>query len=297
MIDALAAPVRRFHRTIVEMDAPELAIRLTLLYLLLKPLEVWFLHSPMLVLVAAALLSPKLGRNPTLWLLLTLLSGAQVLWTWDWIDNHQYLIVYWCLAIFCSLKTDDPTWTLAINGRLLIAAPFAFALVWKLLLTTEFFDGSLFRELLLTDPRFQRLGGILGMSESARFENGMVLRHLSTGRLATGTLVEPGIHALIATLMTWWTIVTETAIIIAMLVPSRTKLADGLRNVTLLLFCWSAYSFGSVTGFGWLLLTMGVAQCPADRRRTRFVYLFTFVLVLIYARTPWSDFLISLFGS
>jgi len=279
------------------MDAPELAVRLTLVYLLLKPLEVWFLHTPMLVLVAAALLSPKLGRSPMLWLLLTLLNAGQVFWTWDWIDNHQYLIVYWCLAIFLSLKTDAPAHTLSINGRLLIAAPFALALVWKLLLTSEFGDGTLFRELLLTDPRFQRLTGILGTSESVRFDNDLVLRQLSSGRLEVGTLIEPGSYVLIAKLMTWWTVVTETAIIIAMLLPSKTKLADGLRDVTLLLFCWTAYSFGSVTGFGWLLLTMGIAQCPAERKRTRFVYLATFVLILIYARTPWSSLLISLFGS
>ena len=71
---------------------------------------------------------------------------------------------------------------------------------------------------------------------------------------------------------------------------------SGLRDATLLLFCWTAYSFGSVTGFGWLLLTMGVAQCDDGRRRARFLYLATLVLVLIYARTPWSNFLTLLFG-
>ena len=79
MIEALTRPLRAFQRTIAEMEAPELAIRLTLIYLLLKPLEVWFLHTPMIVLVGAGLLSPKLGRSPTLWLLLTLLAGGQVL--------------------------------------------------------------------------------------------------------------------------------------------------------------------------------------------------------------------------
>ncbi len=296
MTEALAAPWRSFVDTISEMDSAELAIRLTLLYLLLKPVEVWFLHSPMLVLVAAALLSPGLGRSPLVWLLLTLLHAGQVLWTWDWIDNHQYLIVYWCLAICLSLRTDDSTRVLAINGRLLIAAPFAFALVWKLFLTSEFAGGQLFRELMLTDPRFQRMTEIFGMSEALRFDNDMVLRQLTNGRIAEGTLVEPAGHVLLARWMTWWTVVSETAIIIAMLLP-RTKLADAARDITLLLFCWTAYTFGSVTGFGWLLLTMGVAQCPGERRRTRFVYLATFVLVLIYARTPWSDLLASLLGS
>lgn len=279
------------------MEAPELAIRLTLIYLLLKPLEVWFLHAPMIVLVAGALLSSKLARSPNLWLLLTLLSGGQVVWTWNWIDNHQYLLVYWCLAVFCSLRTSDPGRILALNGRLLIGAAFAFALVWKLLLTSDFINGNLFRELLLTDPRFQRLSGLVGMSESVRFDNDLVLRQMAKGRLATGTLVEPGSLVVIARLMSWWTILTEMAIAIAFLWPSKTKFAAGLRDVTLLAFCWTAYSFGSVTGFGWLLLTMGIAQCDGGRKRTRFLYLFTFVLILVYARTPWSSFLVSLFGS
>ncbi len=296
MTDALKAPWRTFHRTISEMDATELAIRLTLVYLLLKPPEVWFLHSPMLVLAAAALLAPRLGRSPTMWLLITLLGAAQVVWAWDWIDNHQYLIVYWCLAIFLCLRTDDPARGLALNGRLLIAAPFAFALVWKLFLTSDFAGGHLFRELLLTDPRFQRLGGVLGMTASTRMENEMLLGQLSSGRLATGTLVEPASHVLSAKLMTWWTILTESAIVIAFLLPGI-RLAAGLRDVTLLAFCWTAYSFGSVTGFGWLLLIMGIAQCPGERKRARFMYLLTFVVVLIYARTPWSNLLVRLFGS
>ncbi len=137
---------------------------------------------------------------------------------------------------------------------------------------------------------------LFGMSDAARFQNETVLRQLAAGRIGEGTLVEPASHATIARLMTWWTVVTETAIVVAMLLP-RTRLADGLRDVTLLVFCWTAYTFGSVTGFGWLLLIMGVAQCPGERRRTRFVYLATFVMVLLYARTPWSDLLVSLFGS
>jgi len=297
MIEWLAVPLRAFYRAIVELEPPELAIRLTLIYLLLKPLEVWFLHAPMIVLVGAALLVPKVARSPTLWLLLTLLSGGQVLWHWNWIDNHQYLLAYWCLAVFCSLKASDPAGVLALNGRLLIGATFAFAVVWKLFLTSDFINGSLFRELLLTDPRFQNLSGLAGMSESVRFENALLLRQMAKGRLITGTLAEPDNLVVLAQLMTWWTILTETALAIAFLWPTRTKRMAGFRDAALLLFCWTAYSFGNVTGFGWLLLTMGIAQCDGERKRIRFIYLLTYVLVLLYARTPWGSFLVSLLGS
>ncbi len=297
MSETAGSSVRAFLDKIAGMEPSDLAIRLTLVYLLLKPLEIWFLHVPMIVLVGAALLAPKLGRSPGFWLLLTLLAGGQVLWAWDWIDNHQYLQVYWCLAIFLSLRSGDCSRSLALNGRLLIAAAFGFALVWKLFLTSDFANGNLFRELLLTDPRFQRLSGLIGMTEAMRVDNDLVLRQLATGRLAAGTLAEPAGLAALARLMTWWTIVTEAAIVVTFLLPSRINAVQAARDATLLLFCWTAYSFGSVTGFGWLLLTMGIAQCAVRRRRTRFVYLATFVLILMYARTPWSELLVLLFGS
>ena len=297
MTDSPATHLRALGRAIVDMPSAELAIRLTLIYLMLKPLDAWFLHVPMIVLVGAALLSSKFARSPNLWLSLTLLSAGQALWTWDWIDNHQYLLVYWCLAIFCSLKTTDSAATLALSGRLLIAAAFACALVWKLLLTSDFVGGNLFRELLLTDPRFQRLGELVGMTAAIRYENDLVLRQLAQGRLAAGTLVEPAGFVLTSKLMTWWTILSETAIVAAFFWPSKTKLAAGLRDATLLAFCWTAYSFGSVTGFGWLLVMMGVAQCGSERKRARFLYLLTLVLILVFARTPWSSLLTMLFGS
>jgi hypothetical protein len=297
MTDSLSTHLRGLATTIAKMESAELAIRLTLLYLLLKPLEAWFLHVPMIVLVGAGLLSSRFARSPGLWLSLTLLSAGQVLWTWDWIDNHQYLLAYWCLAIFCSLKTTDSVATLALSGRMLIGAAFAFALVWKLFLTSDFFGGNLFRELLLTDPRFQRLGGWVGMTDAIRYDNDLVLRQLSKGRIASETLIEPAGFLVAARLMTWWTILSETAIALAFLWPSRTKLAAGLRDATLLLFCWTAYSFGSVTGFGWLLVMMGIAQCGRERKRVRFLYLLTLVLILIFARTPWSWLLTALLGS
>ena len=179
----------------------------------------------------------------------------------------------------------------------MIGAAFTLALVWKVLLTSEFVNGDLFRELLLTDSRFQGLSALAGMSESVRLENDLVLSQMTKGRLTTGTLVAPDSLVVVARLMTWWTIITETAIAVAFLWPSRTKLATVFRDATLLLFCWTAYSFGSVTGFAWLLLTMGIAQCDGGRNRTRFLYLLTFVLILVYSRTPLSSFLISLFAS
>jgi hypothetical protein len=41
-----------------------------------------------------------------------------------------------------------------------------------------------------------------------------------------------------------------------------------------------------VVGFGWLLLAMGVAQCPADARGLRAAYLACCGLLILYAG-PW----------
>jgi len=43
----------------------------------------------------------------------------------------------------------------------------------------------------------------------------------------------------------------------------------------------------TVEGFGWLLVSLGVAQCEPRRRRTRLFYLATFGLILFCREVPW----------
>ena len=49
------------------------------------------------------------------------------------------------------------------------------------------------------------------------------------------------------------------------------------------------YALAPVPGFGWLLLAMGLAQCPADASRWRAAYATVFFLVLFYTEIPWTE--------
>jgi len=69
-----------------------------------------------------------------------------------------------------------------------------------------------------------------------------------------------------------------------------------LRNPALLLFALVTYPVATVRGFGWLLMTMGIAQCDPARRTTRIVYVAVFCLVEIFRSVPWDDALVAAFG-
>ncbi len=68
--------------------------------------------------------------------------------------------------------------------------------------------------------------------------------------------------------------------------PSRAR--DGL----LMAFCATTYAVATVEGFGWLLVSMGIAQTAPGQRRTRLLYLATFVLIFVYREIPWAEVLL-----
>src|SRR5262245_14685477 len=93
--------------------------------------------------------------------------------------------------------------------------------------------------------------------------------------------------------MTWWTVILEGAIAVVFLWPVKQRLST-LRDALLLTFCATIYAVVPVEGFGWLLIALGVAQCDPSRRRTRFLYLAVFALILFYREVPWVDWLAQL---
>jgi hypothetical protein len=68
-----------------------------------------------------------------------------------------------------------------------------------------------------------------------------------------------------------------------------------MQHGLLLGFCGITYAIAPVAGFGWLLLTMGVALCRHDQRALRAVYIATWFLVLLYSEVPWAHLLLTWF--
>jgi hypothetical protein len=274
----------------------DLSLRLTLLALLLHPVGDESIRIPILALGAIALLFPGLLHRVALWGALALLTGIRVVLDWPLSDNHAYLLSYWCLAVTVSCGFADRDRVLAVNARWLIALVFGFAALWKLVLAPDFVDGSFFRVTLLTDPRFEgftRLVGGLSIEEidSARVALG---RHSDGGTLEAVAAATSSVRLRwLAFVMTGWTLAIEIAVAVAFCWP-RSRDLSKLRDSLLIVFCASTYAVATVDGFGWLLIAMGVVQCEVERRRTRFAFLATFALILVYREVPWLTWLADL---
>lgn len=235
--------------------ARALALRLTLLCLVLYPGLFALERLPLLLIGAAGLAIPFLARSPLLWLLAALATGGRVLIRWPQADNHDFLIFYWCTAIAVSLASARPDANVARNARLLVGLSMAFATLWKGVLSPDFLDGTVFRTLFLADARFEGLALSLGGLDAASLEaNDAFLAG------AGGSLHEPARLRGLAYASTAFTLVMEAAIAVTFLLGSR------LRHALLLAFAIPTYALLPVAGFGWVLMAMGAASCDAHSR-------------------------------
>jgi len=283
-------------RRISEIDSGTLALRLTLLGLLLHPIGGDSIRPLILVLAGAGLLFPAFLPRPSLWGALALLTGIRAVLDWPLADNHAYLLSYWCLAAAVSCRVEDRDCVLAQNARWLIALVFGFATLWKLVLSPDFMDGTFFHVTLLVDPRFEGFTRLIGglsidQIEAARVALG---RHADGGTLDAVAAATPSARfEWLAFAVTRWTIAIEGAVFVAFC-WRRDRGISKLRNALLIVFCATTYAVATVDGFGWLLIAMGLAGCKVERTRTRVALLATFALILFYREVPWLVWLADL---
>ena len=259
-----------------------LALRLTLVLLLLRPIGSGWLRPAILALAAAGLVWPGALRHPALWLALAGLAGWRVAEGWPLGDNHAYLLAYWCLAIALARLAPEPERALAWNGRALLGLAFAFATLAKLL-SPDYLDGRFFRVTLVEDRRLAPVATALGgLDEEALLARRAFVAAPGAGpALARAAPPEPARLRGLALFATWATLALEAAVAAAFLLPLAR--AAWLRHALLLAFCASTYAVAPVASFGWLLLAMGAAQCAPEARRTRLAYLAVYALLVFYA--------------
>ena len=89
-----------------------------------------------------------------------------------------------------------------------------------------------------------------------------------------------------AAMLTWGGLAIETATA-ALFLWGGERLRR-LRLVVLLTFCVATYALAPVTGFGCLLLAMGLVACRATERGLQAAFVAAFVLVLFYTEVPWA---------
>jgi hypothetical protein len=249
----------------------------------------------LLALAALGLAVPAWLRRPPLWAALAVLTTVRVVADWSVADNHAYLLAYWCLAVTLALVAREPGACLALNARLLIGWAFAFAVLWKIALSPDYLDGRFFRVTLLTDARFADFTQLAGGLDAEQLDT---LRAFVLGDAVDvdAPTILPDRLLAVARVATLWTVAIEGAVAIAWLSPLGRALSFA-RDVVLVFFCGTTYAIATVAGFGWLLLSMGVAQCDPRRRGARLAYLAAFGAVLAYDNLPLVRWIGERFGA
>ena len=250
-------------------------------------------------LAAAAVIDPRLMRHSAYWFAVLAVYVVGVANVILLIDNHEFLLGYWLLALAVSRLQPDPNAGLATSAKWLTGLAFAFATLWKVT-TPEYLDGDMFHSMLLFERRF---AGVASMVSSLTFAEGLqnfqlneTLRSIGDGAVSVPVFDAPGIRAT-ALVMTWWTVLIEGLVAVCFLAPVG-SLVGRARHVALLVFLWTTYVLAPVMGFGWLLIAMAMAQAPLEKHRLFLpAYAAAFVLVLARATAPLGRIFEILFPS
>ena len=266
------------------------ALRLTAVEILLRPMGPGWLLAPLVLVATLGLLATPVLLSAWTWYAASALVAARIVVDWPEPDNHIYLLGYWCLAIGLALGSRTPAPKLAQASRLLLGFAFAFAVIWKAVLSPEYRDGRFFTVTLLTDPRFADVTQLVGrMSPDVFAANRRVLDPLPDG----AELVDPPSLNLtssfewLAFAATWGTLLFEALVAVTFL-TWKTGPFEYARHGLLLLFCLVTYAVAPVSGFGWLLLAMGCTLCRHDQHVLRAVYVAAWFVVLFYGEIPWA---------
>jgi hypothetical protein len=262
---------------------------MTLLLLLLYSSELWHVRLAATVLAVLAFVFRPLRLNAKFWFVVaaTVMIGNSQ--QWAQLDNHKYLLGYWCFAFFCALQTDEPDKSLATAARCLIGLSFIFALFWKVT-SGDYLNGTFFQHALLTDDRFAFMArSLAGMTASMEVVNDAARQALTNydSQLTSVGLLTTARLAPLAKVLTWWTVLIEGLIATTFLWPRPKSIVANSRDFFLLLFILSTYAVAPVIGFGWVLVIMGLVQCSSRFRYMRLAYVLAFVLLQVY-RFQWS---------
>jgi hypothetical protein len=276
----------------------DLVALLTLVLLMQHAHEYWYVRTPVLICCIIGIVSRKLATNYLFWLVVAGWVNSANYYNWYSVDNHKYLLGYWCIALFLSFAVGEGWQEIVMrqSARFLIAGCMVFALGWKVV-SPSFCDGSFFEFTLITDNRFQTVarwfGNITARDLADNREKLSVLEvaHLSGYNLESVRLKSSARARTLAKALTWWTYLIEGSLATAFLLPAA-RFAELLRSWLLIMFCLTTYAVATVQGFGWLLSIMGIAQLAHERSRLTMAFMFVILILQLYM-LPFGDFISS----
>jgi len=277
------------------IDFYNLALRLTLLDLILRPIGSWEIRVPVLITAILGLVIPGLLKNPIIWFLLTGFTLSRVILDWPLSDNHAYLLFLWCFAIFISALKKDKI-LLSKNARLMIGLVFVFAFIWKAFLSPDFLDKRFFSVNMIEDPRFSEFTQVTCdiSKDDLDYFRDYVKQHVD-GNLVFAEVINFNLKCInkIAGFLTYYTIVLELLVALFFLIPKKISISK-YRDYFLILFCVSVYSVATVEGFGWLLIAMGISQSD-NKKLPILLYILSFFIILFYREVPILNIILEQF--
>ncbi len=286
----------------------ELSLILTLVVLLLVSPSDSIIKVLLGACAMIGIALPRVRESLIFWCIVLTFYVAGMIQNWWRLDNHVWLIGYWCLAIL--IATGGPSsqreHVLRLNAKWMISLCMAFAVIWKLI-SPDYLSGDFFEHALLVDSRFHGATSLLtGISSDSLSDVVEKSRTAATIGLKGSVLIVPAdtfpeenpayryivavpddaIQKLmnVAQFLTWWTVLIESLIAMLFALPTRRNTVH-LRNACLLSFIATTYLVAPVAGFGWILCILGMAS--SELSAYRWTYLTAFIAVQVY-RMPYE---------
>lgn len=290
--------------TIRQMDTVDLCSSLTLILLLFYGADFWYMNIPLRILCFSALVVPPLRNNALFWALILMALVPGNVRNWITIDNHKYLINYWCLVLFLvhCVPSEKRSQVMATNARALLILCFGFAALQKIL-SEDYLDGRFFQFELLFDERFETFAWLFAGVDRAVLQEFRILKAemvygFETGiDLAKVDLIESSRLMGVAYFLTWWTFLIEGFIAATLVWRNPNRILRLVQNFLLIVFILSTYSVALVEGFAWTVIIMAIAQLPRGLERFRIAYLFLALVFLQLCEAPWMKIYERVFGA
>ena len=192
--------------------------------------------------------------------LLLLLTFIYHLLSWQFADNHQWLYLYWVLALFLKEITHSEQETSVFQARSLLAVVFTVACFWKIV-DGQYLNGAFFQFEFIADKRLQGfVDQFLGMDfNQVRVNSFISNQHIMDGLTPVfykNPLVLSDRALLVAKIFSYLTILLEALIAILFLSDKKSIWADWM----ILLFILFTYSLIPVHGFAAMLIILCIAQ-------------------------------------
>jgi hypothetical protein len=175
---------------------------------------------------------------------------------------------------------------------------FFWAALWKGVLSPDYRDGRFFTVRLMSDPRFEGQAMLFsGLSRKEVRQNRAYLS-FSDSEVDLGANESAGFQStdryrFWVPVFTWAVLIGEAGLALAFLLPWG-RMTMLVRHGGLMAFCLGTFAFAPVPTFGWLMVTLGLAQVDPRHRHLRVSYVTVWFLIAFVSQTPWATLILKL---